>query len=129
MQANWLDSGLGQIATTAIGGYQKYVLPHKGFSCAHRLLYGRKSCSQYVKDAIAEDDESNSERKKDANTNCVAILDSCSYCTVGDCSSADCTHWGSGLDCGAIDCSGLDCSAIDCSGLDCSGLDCGGCSW
>jgi putative component of membrane protein insertase Oxa1/YidC/SpoIIIJ protein YidD len=76
MEANWLDSGLGQIATTAIGGYQKYVSPHKGFSCAHRLLYGGESCSQYVKGAIAQNGLSR---------------------------AIDC---GSGLDCSGLDCGG-----------------------
>lgn len=28
--------------------YQSYVSPHKGFSCAHRVLTGGKSCSGYA---------------------------------------------------------------------------------
>ncbi|WP_265262657.1 membrane protein insertion efficiency factor YidD [Spirulina subsalsa] len=39
-----------------IGGYQKYLSPHKGFSCAHRVLYGSESCSQYVKKMLIEQD-------------------------------------------------------------------------
>ena len=43
------------LAVTAISGYQKFLSPHKGFSCAHRVLYGCESCSQYFKRVIAED--------------------------------------------------------------------------
>lgn len=53
MNADWLDSGIRQIACASIAGYQKHISPRKGFSCAHRLLYGGESCSQYVKRTIA----------------------------------------------------------------------------
>lgn len=43
------------LAVIAISGYQKFLSPHKGFSCAHRVLYGCDSCSQYVKRVIAEE--------------------------------------------------------------------------
>ncbi len=43
------------LAVTAISGYQKFISPHKGFSCAHRVLYGCESCSQYFKQVIAEE--------------------------------------------------------------------------
>lgn len=145
MQVHWLDSGLGQIATTAIGGYQKYLSPHKGFSCAHRLLHGGKPCSEYVKGAIAEnglfraievsrerfvackeanqilrarysrisaeEDDSNPQKKKQTNwgDGCATCACSADYCSL-----LDCSHCGTGLDCGAIDC---------------GGADCGGCSW
>ncbi len=33
----------------AITLYQRYVSPHKGFSCPHRILHGGQSCSGYVK--------------------------------------------------------------------------------
>ncbi len=36
----------------AISGYQQYISPHKGFCCAHRLLTGEPSCSEYIKRAI-----------------------------------------------------------------------------
>lgn len=54
MHTNWLDSATREIATASISGYQKYLSPRKGFSCAHRLLYGGESCSQYVKRQIAQ---------------------------------------------------------------------------
>ncbi len=43
------------LAVIAISGYQKFLSPHKGFSCAHRVLYGCDSCSQYFKRVIAEE--------------------------------------------------------------------------
>nr|WP_313926652.1 membrane protein insertion efficiency factor YidD [Anabaena sp. FACHB-1237] len=38
----------------AITRYQRYISPHKGFRCAHRVLHGGESCSQYVKRQVAE---------------------------------------------------------------------------
>ena len=35
-----------------IVGYQRYLSPYKGFSCAHRVLHQRHSCSEYAKRAI-----------------------------------------------------------------------------
>ena len=43
------------LAVIAIAGYQKFISPYKGFSCAHRVLYGCESCSQYFKRVIAEE--------------------------------------------------------------------------
>jgi putative component of membrane protein insertase Oxa1/YidC/SpoIIIJ protein YidD len=43
------------IAVTVIAGYQRFISPYKGFSCAHRVLYGCESCSQYFKRVIAEE--------------------------------------------------------------------------
>lgn len=34
-----------ELALTAIGVYQRYVSPHKGFCCAYRARTGRASCS------------------------------------------------------------------------------------
>ena len=31
----------------AISGYQRHISPHKGYCCAHRVLYGGLSCSEY----------------------------------------------------------------------------------
>ncbi len=41
-------------AASLITTYQKYLSPIKGFSCAHRVLHGGESCSQYVKRTILE---------------------------------------------------------------------------
>ena len=34
-----------RVLLAAIRGYQRYVSPHKGFSCAYRVHTGRASCS------------------------------------------------------------------------------------
>ncbi|MES2612170.1 MAG: membrane protein insertion efficiency factor YidD [Pseudomonadota bacterium] len=39
-------------ALAAIGAYQRYVSPYKGFSCAHRVRTGHASCSQFARRAI-----------------------------------------------------------------------------
>ncbi|NQT40151.1 MAG: membrane protein insertion efficiency factor YidD [Planctomycetes bacterium] len=39
-------------AVLAIGGYQQYISPNKGYRCAHATHYGGLSCSQYGKQAI-----------------------------------------------------------------------------
>jgi putative component of membrane protein insertase Oxa1/YidC/SpoIIIJ protein YidD len=38
----------------AINGYQKYMSPHKGYHCAHRIVNGGNSCSEEVKQLISE---------------------------------------------------------------------------
>ncbi|PZO37511.1 MAG: hypothetical protein DCF19_18590 [Pseudanabaena frigida] len=53
--ANILDVASRGLAVTAIRGYQKFISPYKGFSCAHRVLYGCESCSQYFKRVITEE--------------------------------------------------------------------------
>ncbi len=47
---------MNKIAITLIGGYQQYISPIKGFSCAHRILYGEESCSNYIKRMFIEQD-------------------------------------------------------------------------
>lgn len=39
-------------ALVAIGAYQRYVSPYKGFCCAHRARTGHASCSQFARRAI-----------------------------------------------------------------------------
>jgi putative component of membrane protein insertase Oxa1/YidC/SpoIIIJ protein YidD len=41
------------LALWAIGAYQRYVSPRKGYSCAYRVLTGRASCSAYGYRVIA----------------------------------------------------------------------------
>jgi putative component of membrane protein insertase Oxa1/YidC/SpoIIIJ protein YidD len=53
--ANIINGATRGLAVTVIRGYQKFISPHKGFSCAHRVLYGCDSCSQYFKRVIAEE--------------------------------------------------------------------------
>ncbi|MBK1988128.1 membrane protein insertion efficiency factor YidD [Sphaerospermopsis aphanizomenoides BCCUSP55] len=55
MQISLLDSLSRKISVTAIAGYQRHISPHKGFQCAHRVLYGGDSCSQFIKRTIAQE--------------------------------------------------------------------------
>ncbi|MFN6463028.1 MAG: membrane protein insertion efficiency factor YidD [Nostoc sp. DedVER02] len=55
MQISLFDSLTRQISAAAISGYQKHISPHKGFACAHRILYGGESCSAYFKRVIAQE--------------------------------------------------------------------------
>lgn len=41
------------LAVAAIGGYQRWVSPYKGFRCAHDVLYGQGGCSGFGKRAFA----------------------------------------------------------------------------
>lgn len=52
---NVLSRATRSLAVNAIAGYQRFISPHKGFACAHRVLYGCDSCSQYFKRVIAEE--------------------------------------------------------------------------
>ena len=54
METSIPDLWLRRAAASAIAGYQKHLSPRKGFSCAHRVLHGGESCSQYVKRVILE---------------------------------------------------------------------------
>lgn len=51
-----IAAGLNSISTrfavVAIGLYQKYLSPVKGFVCAHRVLHGGDSCSEYARRGI-----------------------------------------------------------------------------
>ena len=53
-QRNGFDSIFDVAAITAIQGYQRYISPHKGFSCAHTKLHGGESCSQYFLRIISQ---------------------------------------------------------------------------
>lgn len=37
------------LADFAIGAYQRYLSPHKGYCCAYRVHTGRRSCSAYAR--------------------------------------------------------------------------------
>jgi len=37
-----------------INSYQRHLSPKKGYPCAHRLIYGGDSCSQYVKKTLTD---------------------------------------------------------------------------
>lgn len=36
----------------AIGGYQRWISPRKGFRCAHALLHGGSGCSGAVRELV-----------------------------------------------------------------------------
>lgn len=42
------------MAVGAIGAYQRYISPHKGYCCAHRVHHGGLSCSEFAKLVIAD---------------------------------------------------------------------------
>lgn len=48
------DSLTRQATAQSINFYQRYLSPHKGFACAHRVLHHGESCSQYVKRVVVE---------------------------------------------------------------------------
>jgi putative component of membrane protein insertase Oxa1/YidC/SpoIIIJ protein YidD len=54
MQARPLDTLTRTTASLLISGYQKYLSPLKGFSCAHRVWHRGESCSQYTKRTIVD---------------------------------------------------------------------------
>ncbi len=54
--ARIVEQSAKTIGVKFIRGYQKYLSPYKGFSCAHRILYGGSSCSQYVRQMLLEQD-------------------------------------------------------------------------
>ncbi len=47
---------MNKIAVALISGYQQYISPRKGFSCAYRILHGDESCSHYIKRMFIEQD-------------------------------------------------------------------------
>jgi putative component of membrane protein insertase Oxa1/YidC/SpoIIIJ protein YidD len=139
-----------QISVAAITQYQKHISPHKGFSCAHRILYGGESCSQYIKRVIVqeglrgaivksrirfqacsqaneilrsqiEDSTEETPDKKRRGHNCIE-----DKVRQSDCNRSNCDG---GCDCieGLADLATCDCSALDCGAADCSSLDCGSC--
>lgn len=160
MNSNGLDARLlldsrllRAIAIASITGYQKHLSPHKGFSCAHRILYGGDSCSQYIKTAVAQRGLSGaialSQHRFAACKQAHHILRSQVGATgqprkkpkpsspnrVQDCA---CTELTSEVGCDActdsleclnlLDCCGgitcSDCNPLEDSALDCSGGDC-----
>jgi putative component of membrane protein insertase Oxa1/YidC/SpoIIIJ protein YidD len=34
--------------------YQRFISPYKGYVCSHRVLHGKASCSQYVKEVLLQ---------------------------------------------------------------------------
>lgn len=49
-----IDSSLRLVAIGIIGFYQRHLSQRKGYSCAHRIVHGGQSCSEYVKIVLAD---------------------------------------------------------------------------
>jgi len=140
-----LQKVINNFADFAIRDYQRYISPHKGFSCAHSKLYGEASCSTYFRQSLATEGLSKTlELFPDRLTECHkagVILRSqrfgskkegegknkkisnteesnCGFDTSGCCdfSYCDTNHNGS--------CDGGDCSGCDGGGCDVGGCDC-----
>lgn len=154
MQTPTFDLAIRQIAVLSISGYQKYISPKKGFSCAHRVLYGGESCSQYIKRTIAQSGLSVAlKATRERFTACkqanqilktrYSIQSSPDDPNTEDSDSPNpqqkprrrsvqrqngCQNPLSDpncyLGCDALDCGTSECPLVDCSGVDCSGLDC-----
>ncbi|MCC5637056.1 membrane protein insertion efficiency factor YidD [Nostoc sp. CHAB 5844] len=153
MQISLLHSLTRRVSVTAITGYQKHISPYKGFVCAHRILHGGESCSQYIKRVIAQEglriafikSRTRFQACKQANL----ILHSQSHNSGASASEDEadiqqpkkengsndlsCGDWAD-LACNCPEfmseiaaCGATDCSVLDCSGADCSFLDCGSC--
>jgi putative component of membrane protein insertase Oxa1/YidC/SpoIIIJ protein YidD len=49
-----LDPAIGKLAVVLIRGYQRYLSPFKGYSCAHRVKHGGESCSEYARKVFTD---------------------------------------------------------------------------
>lgn len=49
-----LDSSLRSVTIAIIGVYQRHLSPKKGYSCAHRIVHSGDSCSEYLKNVLAD---------------------------------------------------------------------------
>ena len=153
MNTPWFETGIRQVACASISGYQKYLSPHKGFFCAHRLLYGGESCSQYIKRIVAQQglaeaiglSKQRFQACKEANRILRANSES-SYsesqdeakktrknqnnCIENlDCSGCQCAGDSINLS-DSLSCETPSCELPDCghwAGLDCGSPDCSGC--
>jgi putative component of membrane protein insertase Oxa1/YidC/SpoIIIJ protein YidD len=56
MLSTSLDAFTRRTAINSIEFYQQHISPQKGFSCPNRILYGEKSCSEYVKNLLLRPD-------------------------------------------------------------------------
>ncbi|MGI0494343.1 membrane protein insertion efficiency factor YidD [Alkalinema pantanalense CENA528] len=143
------------LAASLITGYQRYLSPYKGFSCAHRVLHGGESCSQYIKRTIVERGLSDAwpiarERFQDCRQAYEILRSRRSTCQIGTHNSAveggdedpracgrsrrNCNEPSRLVDCaceglsGIADCGSCagDVSSLDCGSADCSAIDCSG---
>ena len=133
-----LQKFTGNLVDFAIRDYQRYISPHKGFSCAHRKLYGEASCSGYFRESVANEGLSKSlqlfpdrlaeckkayfilqsqkfgSKEKDSEKNksgydCGSAINPSNCCDTNSCDTN-----GDGI-CSAADCNGCDFGGCDCS--------------
>lgn len=154
MQIPLFDSLSRQVGVAVITGYQKHISPHKGFVCAHRVLYGGESCSQYIKRVVSQyglkvafvksherfqackqanqilraqaDDLESNEEGEESNTLPPPPKKS-SFISGNNTSCVDCADVGCNLaEVVSVipDCGAANCHSLDCSGVDCGALDC-----
>jgi putative component of membrane protein insertase Oxa1/YidC/SpoIIIJ protein YidD len=74
---SFVDNPLRSIAISLISSYQRHLSPRKGYSCAHRVVYGGESCSEYIKNALADKSLFETtllagQRFKECNTACIS---------------------------------------------------------
>ncbi|MGF1934687.1 MAG: membrane protein insertion efficiency factor YidD [Nostoc sp. ChiQUE02] len=154
MQISLFDSFTRQVSAAAITGYQKHISPHKGFACAHRILYGGESCSQYIKRVVAkeglkaafvysrerfqackqanqilrsqiENSEKSTQEEADTQQRQQASRKVTQKSSFISSNNTDCFDCADlGCNCAEMVSMTLDCGAADCSFLDCSGADC-----
>jgi putative component of membrane protein insertase Oxa1/YidC/SpoIIIJ protein YidD len=157
MQLSLLDSFTRKLSINAIATYQKHISPHKGFACAHRILHGGESCSQYIKRVIREEGLSAGWNKSRARFQAchqanLILRSPFALSQIEDldpdeqfdqpssprrhrryqnnsCDNNSIVDCCISIpDCGDVsDCSSLDCGSGDCGSLDGDFLDCGGC--
>ncbi|MEH1965424.1 membrane protein insertion efficiency factor YidD [Nostoc sp.] len=154
MQISLFDSFTRQVSAAAITGYQKHISPHKGFACAHRILYGGESCSQYIKRVVAkeglkaafvysrerfqackqanqilrsqiENSEESTQEEADMQQRQQASQKVTQKSSFISSNNTDCFDCADlGCNCAEMVSMTPDCGAADCSFLDCSGADC-----
>ncbi|MDZ8261915.1 membrane protein insertion efficiency factor YidD [Nostoc sp. ChiQUE01b] len=157
MQSSLFDSFTRQVSTAAITGYQKHISLHKGFACAHRILYGGESCSQYIKQLVAkkglkaafvnsrerfqackqaneilrmhsENSEESTEEEADTQQSQQASRKVAQKSSFISSNNTDCFDCADlGCNCAEMVSMTPDCSSLDCSSADCSFIDCGSC--
>ena len=152
--ASAVERASRRIAVSLISFYQRRLSPHKGFCCAHRVWHGSESCSQYAREAVAENGLFRAlpllkKRLKECGVAGKALqerrrlmsLEEVPEIPAGDGEGGETTGKGiarsasrkiarggggnTGSACDGFDCAFLSCEAIDCSACACDS--CSGC--
>lgn len=128
---DWLTRNTASLLIT---GYQKHLSPYKGFSCAHRVLYGGDSCSQFTKRAVLERGiTAGLMIARDRFQACKAANKILKSSREESPKQRDPQSWQpTCADCSTPDCTDLGCETLNCLGAinydaDCGSIECGGC--